>query len=101
MPGLDPNLISLGDLVIIEDQRKNVLSGPAIIQEGGGHMALKAFGFEIPFAVWSGGAVTGSYAMKPGIKLIEHQPSSLLGSEPYIDGKTALQRNPRFKTNPT
>ncbi len=98
MTGLDPNQISVGDLVIIEDVRKNVLSGPAIIQEGG-HMALKAFGFEIVFADRFAGH--REYAMKPGIRLIDHQPPMLPGSEPYMSGKAALQRNARFKTNPT
>jgi len=99
MTSLDPNQVSIGDLVIIEDQRKNVLCGPVIIQNGG-HLALMAFGFEIPFAVWSGNQITGSYTMKPNIRLIEHQGAMLPGSEPYMASKAALQRNQKFRTNP-
>ena len=100
---IDPNDIQAGDLVIIEDRRRNVLSGPTVITKDKS-LALDAFGFKIPFAAYSDSVTTfagrGSYVVVPGMRIVEHQ-AQMTSAEDYIAGRTALQRNGHFRTNPT
>ena len=72
---INPNLINEGEQVIIEDEAKNRLEGPMVLNEKG-DMSIQAFKGEIRFARWStrdrGGL--GGYVPIKGIKIVGHQP---------------------------
>jgi hypothetical protein len=94
---INPNVISEGDPVIIQDENKNVLRGIMIIDDKA-RMAVKAFRVEIPFARWSQQARDGlgGYVPIKGIKITGH--------EPPFDGMLAMDVVPKQlfrKTNPT
>lgn len=98
---IDPNEIQAGDLVIIQDSRGNVISGPVVetVLHNRAVLALEAFGFKISFARMTDYAHHG-YELIPGIALIEHQ-GAMVNSELYIRSKAQLQRNKHLRSNPT
>jgi len=93
---INPNLISEGEEVIIQDENKNVLRGPMVLTDKDGRMAVKAFKQEIPFARWStqGRDGLGSYVAIKGIKIVGHQaPLDLLAFD--------VVPKQQFRSNPT
>ena len=72
---IDPNAISEGEIVTIQDKAKNVIQGPACFDEEG-RMCVEAFKFKIVFARWSTSARAGlgGYACVKEIKIVGHQP---------------------------
>jgi len=93
---INPNLISEGEQVTIQDENKNVLQGPMVLTEKDGRMALKAFKLEIPFARWStqGRDGLGSYVALKGIKIVGHQP-------PIDQLAFDVVPQQKFRSNPT
>jgi hypothetical protein len=96
---IDPNEIQAGDLVIIQDARGNVISGPVVETKAPWGLTVEAFGFKIPFAKSDGPAPR--WITVPGIKLIDHQGGMVPNADIYIRSKAQLQRNKHLRTNPT
>jgi len=96
---IDPNDVQAGDLVIIQDSRGNIISGPVVEIKAPWALAVEAFGFKIPFAKRSDQTHHG-YVLVPGITLIEHQ-GAMVNAELYIRSKAQLQRNKHLRSNPT
>jgi hypothetical protein len=72
---IDPNVISEGEQVIIQDENKNLIEGPAAFDEKG-RMIIHAFHTDIVVARWSAQARAGlgGYSPVRGIKIVGHQP---------------------------
>ena len=100
---IDPNEIQAGDLVIIQDARGNVISGPTAVTTVDGRpdgLAVQAFGFLVQFAKYSSQVNTG-YEPVPGVTLLGHQGSMVPGAERYISSQAQLQRNRHLRSNPS
>jgi hypothetical protein len=71
---IDPNAISEGEQVIVQDEDKNLAEGPAAFDEKG-QMLIHAFRTDIVIARWSqkARAGLGAYAPVKGIKIVGHQ----------------------------
>jgi hypothetical protein len=100
---IDLNEVQAGDLVIIQDSRGNVISGPTAVTMMDGQpdgLAVQAFGFLVQFARRDDHAHHG-YVPVTGVTLIEHQGAMVPNAELYIRSKAQLQRNKHMRTNPT
>lgn len=93
---INPNIINEGEQVVIQDERKNTVEGPATFDEKG-RMVIQAFKGEIPFARWSSSARDGlgGYVPIKGIKIVGHQ-APLEGLMKYD-----VVPKQKFKSNPT
>jgi hypothetical protein len=71
---IDPNAVNVGEQVVIQDENKNTIEGPADFDEKG-RMIIRAFRGEIVFARWSKSARggLGGYTTVKGIKIVGHQ----------------------------
>jgi hypothetical protein len=95
---IDSNEIQAGDLVIIQDARGNVISGPVVESKAPWALTVEAFGFKIPFAKMG---VATQWTPVPGVTIIEHQGGMMPNADIYIRSKAQLQRNKHLRTNPT
>ena len=75
MNSIDPNAVSDGHPVIIQDEMKNVARGEVSFDEKG-LMILRAFRTDIVIARWSAQARggLGGYTPAKGIRIVGHEP---------------------------
>jgi len=92
---INPNTISDGDPIVIQDQAKNVACGIAHFDHEG-RMVITAFKTQIPVARWSQRARDGqgAYATVAGIKIVGHEPPMELLAIDVIPKKKFGGSNP-------